>query len=303
MKVADHLRGVYVATLTPFDARFGVDVPRLAAHIRWLMASECDGACVFGTTGEGTSVGVSEKLDVVRRLVADGIPARALVLGTATASLDDTVRMVAGGLEAGVTASLVLPPFYFKAIDQNGLFRFYAELVERVGDNRARIYLYNLPGQSGVPLPYALIERLLARYPRVIAGIKDSSADWPNTEGMLKRFDDLAVLTGAEHHLPQAVAAGATGTICGMANMVPHLVRRLYAGTGDQAATVAAMEAAQAMISRHNFIHSMKSAVAQRLRDDAWRLAAPPLASLDPALDGTVAALADPRYGMESAAA
>lgn len=303
MKVADHLRGVFSAALTPFDARLAVDVPRLAAHIRWMMQSGCDGACVFGTTGEGTSVGVAEKLDATARLVADGIPAKSLVLGTATAALDDTVRLVRGGLGLGIAAFLVLPPFYFKAVDPDGLFRFYAELVERAGDDRARIYLYNLPALSGVPLSYALIERLIARYPGAIAGIKDSSADWPNTEGMLKRFDDLAVMTGAEHHLPQAMAAGATGTICGMANLVPALVRRLYDGSGDQAANLAAMQAAQGMVSRHQFIHAMKSVVAQRLQDDAWRLAAPPLAALDRAQDQTLAELIDARYGTVAAAA
>ena len=180
-------RGVLSPVVTPFDRDLKPDGERLARHCRWLLDNDV-GLAVFGTNSEANSMSVAEKLALLDQLVAAGIPPARMMPGTGCCALTDSVELTRRAVHLGCGGVLMLPPFYYKGVSDDGLFRSYAEIIERVGDERLRVYLYHIPPVSQVPISLALIERLLKAYPGTIAGIKDSSGDWNNTQAMLERF-------------------------------------------------------------------------------------------------------------------
>ena len=192
-----------------------------------MLARGVDGVAPFGTTGEGQSFTVAERIAGTDALLAAGIPGRQLVAATGCAALPDTVTLTRHGVQSGCAACLVLPPFFWKDASDDGLYTWYARLIDAVGDARLRLYLYHIPQVSGVPLSVDLIARLAAAFPGVVAGVKDSAGDWNNTSALLARVPQLAIMVGHEPHLPKLMRAGGAGTICGVANVHPALVRAL----------------------------------------------------------------------------
>ena len=278
--------GVHAAALTPVTADLRIDHQRLAAHCRRIMEQGCDGVSLFGTTGEGPSFGVEERLEALAAVLEAGVDPGRVSVGTAAASLSDAVRLSQGALALGCTRTLSLPPFYFKQPSDDGVYGFFSEMVERCGDDRLAVYLYHIPAFSGVPIGFEVIERLRRRYPDTVVGIKDSSGEWPNAQGLLERFPDLNVLIGIEALLPQAMAAGARGTISGLSNIAPSLVRELcQSGAGgqdaDTATPLARVQALLAEVMQHPFIPAFKTILAEQLDDPEWLRSMPPLPTLD----------------------
>src|SRR5580765_8183905 len=203
MSLDAYPRGVLVPAVTPFHPDLSVDAERFVDHCRWLLAEGASGLAVFGTTSEANALSIGERTDLLERLIDAGIPAGVLLPGTGCCALPDTVTLTRHATQNGCFGVLMLPPFYYKGVSDDGLFASFAEVIERVGDARLRIYLYHIPPVSMVPISLALIERLLERYPGTIAGIKDSSGDWNNTRAMLERFQPRGfdVFAGAESFL------------------------------------------------------------------------------------------------------
>ena len=228
MQSSSQLKGVFAAGLTPLRPDFSIDQPALVAHCRWLLERGCHGVAVFGTTGEGTSFSVAERKTALEATIAAGIPASALVPGTGCSSLPDTVELTRHAVKQGCPGVLTLPPFYWKNVGDDGLFRYFSELVERIGDAKLRVYLYHIPQLSAVGFSLKLIERLLKAYPTAIAGIKDSSAKWPNTKAILENFPGFGTFTGWDPHLRDLLRLGGAGTISGMPNINPMGLRQLY---------------------------------------------------------------------------
>src|SRR5258706_3671484 len=168
-------RGVFVPACTPFHADFSVDAERFVAHCRWLLDEGANGLAVFGTTSEANSLGQSERTALLERLVDDGIDPGLLMPGTGCCALPDTVALTRHAVTAGCMGVLLLPPFYYKGVGDDGLFAGISELIQRVGDKRLRIYLYHIPPMASVGWSLKLIERLLAAFPGTVVGIKDSS--------------------------------------------------------------------------------------------------------------------------------
>ncbi len=222
------LRGVLSPVVTPFTSDLRPDAARLARHCRWLLASDV-GLAVFGTNSEGNSLTVAEKLALLEALVEAGIPAARMMPGTGTCALPDTVELTRRAVALGCGGVLMLPPFYYKDVSDDGLFASYAEVIERVGDARLRVYLYHIPQVSRVPIGLALIDRLLQRYPGTVAGIKDSSGDWNNTQAMLERFQPRGfdVFSGSETFLLATLRAGGAGCISATANVNPAAIAQL----------------------------------------------------------------------------
>ncbi|HYB55067.1 MAG TPA: dihydrodipicolinate synthase family protein, partial [Alphaproteobacteria bacterium] len=198
---APRIRGLLSPVVTPFKADLGVDAARLIRHCRWLVSQNC-GLAPFGTNSEANSLSLEERLDLLAALIEAKIDPRVMMPGTGCCALPDSVRLSKRAVELGVAGVLMLPPFYYKGVADDGLFRNFAEVIERVGDKRLRIYLYHIPPVSEVPISLALIERLLKAYPGTVAGVKDSSGDWKNTEAMLKAFPGIFdVFAGSEAFL------------------------------------------------------------------------------------------------------
>ncbi len=274
--------GLWTAVLTPLDEKLQADVPRLAAHCRDLMARGVDGVAPFGTTGEGTSFTAEERIQGTDALIAAGVPASKIVLGNGSAALGDAIAMAKHSVKVGLAGVLTLPPFFFKNLDDEGVYASFAEVVERTGDERLRLYLYNIPQISGVQIGFGAIERLLARYPGVVAGIKDSSADWPYTAELLKRFPQMCTLVGAEAHVPKSMGLGGRGTICGMANLVPEAMRAAIdlRGTPKGDAMIKAIAEVTDKVLSVPFVPALKAVKAADTGDQGWNRVRAPLHNL-----------------------
>jgi 4-hydroxy-tetrahydrodipicolinate synthase len=293
MKPVAPVHGLWCATLTPINGSGGVDHGLLIAHARSLLDRGVDGVAPFGTTGEGQSFSVAERLAGVDALLAGGIPSERVVAATGCAALPETIALTRHGVQAGCAACLVLPPFFWKDATDDGLFAWYALLIEAVADPRLRIYLYHIPQVSGTPLSVDLIARLAAAFPGVIAGVKDSAGDWANSQALLARVPQLAILVGHEPHLPRLLRAGGAGTICGVANLFPALVRALLSPAVtpvDEQRVATFIEIA----FRQPFLAGFKAILAEQTRNPAWRTVRAPLLPLaERPRHGLLAALRD----------
>jgi 4-hydroxy-tetrahydrodipicolinate synthase len=278
------IRGVLSPVVTPFDCDLRPDGERLAKHCRWLLEQGV-GLAVFGTNSEANSMSVAEKIALLDTLVADGIPTERMMPGTGTSAFPDTVELTRYAVQLGCAGVLMLPPFYYKGVSDEGLFRSYAEVIERVGDSRLRIYLYHIPPVAQVPISLPLIERLMKAYPGTIAGIKDSSGDWANTSAMLEQFQPhgLDVFAGSEAFLLRTLRGGGMGCITAAANVNPgpiaQLARSWQQPEADDQQT--ALNTVRAIFQQFPMIPALKAAIAYYSNDPAWAIVRPPLVELD----------------------
>ncbi|ROR35202.1 dihydrodipicolinate synthase family protein [Inmirania thermothiophila] len=287
--------GIWSPTLTPLGDDGAIDVARLAAHVRWQLEGGCHGVVLFGTTGEGPSFTAAERMQALEGLLAQGVDARRLVVGTGCCALPDTVTLTRHALACGCRAVLVLPPFYFKDVSAEGLRAAFAQVVEAVGDARLRMLLYHFPRLSGVPIPPAVLGRLAADFPGVVCGVKDSSGDPDSLHAFLGAGEGLCVLPGTEALLLAGLRAGAAGCISAGANVNPGGLRAVWAAwqAGDEAAAEAAQAAAgavRAALAGAPMIPGLKALTARRTADAAWLAVRPPLRPLDPEAAARLAA-------------
>jgi 4-hydroxy-tetrahydrodipicolinate synthase len=231
-------------------------------------------------------LGEDEKERLLEQLVASGVSPARLLPGTGTSALPDTVRLTRAAVRAGCAGVLMLPPFYYKGVSDDGLFRSFAEVIERVGDDRLRVYLYHIPPVAQVGIGADLVERLLARYPRTIAGMKDSSGDWENTRRMIERFarSGFDVFSGSERFLLATLRAGGVGSITATANVNAAAIDALYQAWRAPGAEAAqeALNRVRGAIEKHPTIPALKAVVAHHAGDPAWRTVRPPLVELAP---------------------
>ena len=279
-------RGVLAAVLTPMDEDLAPDHAAFSAHCHRLLAAGCHGLSVFGTTGEANSLSVEERLAALEALLEQSVPAQTLLPGTGSCALTDTVSLSRAALEAGTTGVLVLPPFYYKGVGDEGLFRFFAEVVERIGDDRLRLYLYHIPQMTGIDLGLPLISRLIDAYPGTIAGTKDSSGDRERIRTLCREFPDFAVLAGTETLLLETLRNGGEGCISATVNVTSRLARQVYdahaAGQEDEAdALQARLSDLRASIEAYPMIPALKVLMANLTEDEAWHYLRPPLSRLD----------------------
>jgi 4-hydroxy-tetrahydrodipicolinate synthase len=281
----DAFRGILVPALTPFRRDLSPDADALLAHCRSLLGQGIDGLAVFGTTSEANSLGVDERIGLLEHLIDGGIRAEKLMPGTGTCALTDTIRLTRHAVEHGCGGVLMLPPFYYKTVTDEGLFASYAEVVERVGDMRLRIYLYHIPPVAQVGLSLGLIGRLLETYPQSIAGLKDSSGDWSNTAAILREYPQLATFCGSEVFLLETLRHGGAGSITATANVNPAQIRALYgawrdAGADDLQRRITAVRKAYEPFAT---IPALKAVAADYYVQPEWRVVRPPLRALDDA--------------------
>ncbi|MEO8536725.1 MAG: dihydrodipicolinate synthase family protein [Betaproteobacteria bacterium] len=291
--MTERLRGVLAPVLTPFDDNGEPDAARFVSHCRWLIANGASLA-VFGTNSEAASLAVDERIALTDALLAAGVPPARLMPGTGACALRDAVTLTSHAVRSGAAGVLMLPPFYFKGVSDDGLFAYYANVIERVGDSRLAVYLYHIPQVTQVPITLALIERLLRRYPGVIAGAKDSSGDWANATAMIDAFaaDGFAVFPASESLLSRALPVGGAGCISATVNMNPAGIRALYDGwnTPEGPSLQRKADAIRAIFQSPSMIPAMKRVVAEFAQDPAWRNVRPPLIPLDDVAAGALLA-------------
>lgn len=289
------LRGICAAAITPVTQDLAIDVPRLALHVRWLLANGCDMVSVFGTTGEGPSFPVQDRLTAMAALIDQGIPAGRLVPGVMAAAAGDARRLMAGIAELGCRAGLIMPPFFFTG-DDDGVAAFVDHAAGGAPD--LPFLLYHYPAMSGFGYSIPLIARLQDRHGARLVGIKDSTGNLAHTLSLIARFPELAVFTGTDTDLLAVLAAGGAGIIGGVPNVNAALLARRVSGAAQDAvaadAQIAALFAAVAAIGGPTPIRTLLAAVHH---DDAWLRPMPPLSPQDTAnAAGLIAAFAAAGY-------
>lgn len=274
--------GVLSPVVTPFRPDLQPDADKLVRQCEWLVSQDV-GLAVFGTNSEANSMSVSEKISLLESLVEKGVPGNRLMPGTGCCALSDTIVLTKRAVELGCGGVLMLPPFYYKGVSDEGLFRSYAEVIERVADSRLQVYLYHIPPIAQVGLSLELIQRLLDAYPGIVVGIKDSSGDWANTRAMHDRnWNDFRIFVGSESFLLQNMRAGGAGCISATANVNPAAIQAVYETWNDDNAEKRQddLDALRAIVQSYPMIPALKAIVARYSGDDAWKTVRPPLVEL-----------------------
>jgi len=278
----DRMSGVLCPVVMPFNKDLSPDPDRLIRQCQWLLSQNV-GLAVFGTNSEANSLSIEEKMLLLDRLVDAGIDTRRMMPGTGCCALTETVKLTEHAVNLGCAGTLMLPPFYYKDVSDDGLFASFAEVIERVGNSSFRVYLYHIPPVSRVGISLDLIERLIKAYPDTVAGIKDSSGDWGNTNAMLERhWDDFRIFAGAETFLLRNMRGGGSGCISATANINPAAIDRLYQEwqSADAEVLQKDLDEIRDTTMAHPVIPALKATVAHFTHDAQWRTVRPPLVAL-----------------------
>ncbi|MPZ43832.1 MAG: dihydrodipicolinate synthase family protein [Betaproteobacteria bacterium] len=279
----DRIRGVLSPVVTPFNEDLSPDAERFIRHCKWLVSQRV-GLAVFGTNSEANSLSANERMALLEALVNAGVDPKRMMPGTGCCALSDSVRLTEHAVKLGVAGALMLPPFYYKGVSDEGLYRNFSEVIQRVGDSRLRIYLYHIPPVSQVPITLNLIERLLKAYPGTIAGLKDSSGDWNNTKAVLDRFgkSGFDVFAGSESFLLQNMRNGGAGCITAGANVNPAQITSLYdAWQGAGADSMQkAIDDVRNVLQSVPMIPALKRTISHYSGDKEWNRLRPPLTEL-----------------------
>jgi 4-hydroxy-tetrahydrodipicolinate synthase len=286
------IRGVLAPVVTPFKADLSPDCERLVRHCQWLLSQNC-GLAVFGTNSEANSMSSAERMKLLDTLVAAGVDRSRMMPGTGCCSLTETVELTAHAVKHGCAGVLMLPPFYYKAVSEEGLYRYFSEVVQRVGDTRLKVYLYHIPPVAIVGVTPKLVERLRKAYPNAIAGMKDSSGDWNNTKTFLDAFAETArpartgfdLFVGSESFLLANMRNGGVGTISATANVNPAAIHKLYAewNTADADQQQSKLDVVREVFSSRKFpsmIAALKQTISIYTDDPEWVRVRPPLVEL-----------------------
>lgn len=295
--MTDHkIAGVFSAAATPLNADGSPDLDLFVEHCQRLLNEGCHGVALLGTTGEANSFSSSERRTILEAAVKAGIPADRLLPGTGVAATSETVELTRHALSLGVTKVVMLPPFYYKVVSDDGLFAAYADVLERVADDRLRVILYHIPQISGVPLSMPLIGRLIEAFPRTIVGIKESSGDFNNMQALVETYPGFSVLAGADPLLLPLLKVGGAGCITATSNLVADSLRTIYDNVHD-AMRSDEVEQAQLRINAYRTlsntyvqIPTIKAMIGLKTDNVAWRRVRAPLM---PVGDADHAALSD----------
>ena len=283
MTPTPRIKGILSPVVTPFTADLSPDTERFIAQCQWLISQSC-GLAVFGTNSEANSLSSNERIALLDALLAADVDPARMMPGTGCCALTDTVRLTEHAVKAGCAGVLMLPPFYYKDVSEDGLYASFAEVIERVGDSRLRIYLYHIPPVAIVGITPKLVERLLKAYPSAIAGMKDSSGDWSNTKKFLDAFakSSFDVFVGSESFLLANMRDSGAGCISATANVNPAPIDKLYREwrNTDAQAQQDALNAIRKATGQYIMIPALKAVIAHFAKDPAWATVRPPLVAL-----------------------
>jgi 4-hydroxy-tetrahydrodipicolinate synthase len=277
--------GVLVPVLTPFTPSGAPDAGRFVAFCRWLLEQGADGLAIFGTTSEANSMAAGERMELLDRLVAAGIPAAKLMPGAGACSMTEAAMLIRHAVGHGVGGVLLLPPFYYKGMDDDGLFAFFAGVIDRVGSEALRIFLYHIPPQTVLGLSLDLVGRLIEAYPETVVGLKDSSGDWTNTAAVIERFPGFAVFPGSDVFLLDGLRKGGVGCITATGNVNVPGIRKVYENwrTPQADQLQAEITNVRKTIQAYPMVPALKRIVAHFHHDPDWAAVRPPMTVLSEA--------------------
>lgn len=284
--MTEPMKGVHCAVATPVTSDGAIATELFLDHCRALLDEGCHGLAPLGTTGEANNFGLSERMGLLDAMIEGGIDPGKLIPGTGALSVTDTVLLTTHAVQAGSKGALLLPPFYYKDPDDEGLYRYYSRVIEGVGNDDLRLVLYHIPQISFVPLGHDLIGRLLAAFPGVVCGIKDSSGDLENMKTMCARFPDLAVFSGADPLMLPVLQAGGAGCITAASNLAPEALRTIWDNWQDDAKAEVVNTAQEkittwrTLTTNYAQIPTIKAMIGQLRGDMTWANLRPPFVEL-----------------------
>ncbi|WP_439371513.1 dihydrodipicolinate synthase family protein [Bradyrhizobium sp. DASA03120] len=275
--MTEAIRGFWVASATPLATDGSVDSAKLAAHAKQLFSKGVEGVVLFGTTGEGTSFNAAERIATIEALLESGVAAERIGIGGGFPAITDSIALTRAVLGLGLRHVLLLPPYFDRNVTPEGIEDAFAAVIDGVADDRLRASLYHIPQVSGVAIPTTVAASLRKRYGKVIAGLKDSSGDFKQFQAFRAAAPELAITVGNEADITRAIAAGGAGTICGMANVVPELVKGMVDGKDVEERMQAAIDV---VVKTPSLVPTLKAILAAQTGDAGWLRVRPPLRAL-----------------------
>jgi len=276
--------GVLVPVLTPFTPSGEPDTGRFATFCRWLLDQGAGGLAIFGTTSEANSMSAGERMALLDHLIDAGIPAQKLMPGTGACAITDAASLVRHAVDHGCGGVLMLPPFYYKPVSDDGIFAFISGVIDKVGSPALRLFLYHIPPVAHVGFSLDLVGRFIAAYPQTVVGLKDSSGDWSNTAALLERFPDFAIFPGSEVFLLDALRKGGAGCITASGNVNVPGIKKVYDNWQSPQADVlqAEITTLRKALQAYPMVPALKRIVAHFHNDPNWAAVRPPMLPLDP---------------------
>ena len=289
------VRGVFAAVPTPFTGDFKPDLDLFMEHCNWVIDKGCDGLNVLGSTGEANSQTAKSRAEIMRAVSASSLNRVALMVGTGTPSLPDTIELTELAAELGFDAALVLPPYYYASVSDDGLFEYFSQLVSTIRTSNTGIYLYNFPQMTGLSFSLELVARLLESFPAHICGMKDSSSDSEYTNRMAATFaGQFDVFPGSEAPLADAQEFGHAGCISASVNATVELAAKVWRQRDVVTESeIAELRELRSSIASVPIVAAVKALTAMRTKRDEWRRLMPPLMELDDAQQQSITTVAD----------
>lgn len=263
--------GVYVASLTPLKKNLKCDHSLLAEHCFDLLRRGCKGVVLFGTTGEGASFSTKEKITITKKVISKGLNPAKMILGNGSSSLQDTIELAKASLENNCLANLIAPPCFYKKVSEEGVIAYYREIIKSVSDTRLKVILYHIPQYTGVPLTPNIVKTLFKEFPDNVIGLKESEGNLQLVKELKRLVPECKIFVGKENQIPEALSYGASGSICGMANLWPELITSIY-----NTKNVAGLDEIEQTLQSKPFISYCKSVLAKSKHPN-WKYVRPPL--------------------------
>ena len=279
------IHGLWPALLLPVSPSGELDTPRAVAHAKRMLAAGCDGVTLFGTTGEGPAFTVAERKALLESMIGSGIRADQIIVTTTALALGDAIELGRHASRLGVHRQMLMPPFFFNQPRDAGIVEAVSQVVLGIGDDGLKLLLYHFPFMSTFGFSHATVTELVRRHPSQVVGVKDSSGDLEHSLALAKAFPKLAILVGAELHVAPAMRVGGSGSINGLANLAPGLMRRVIdAPNSVSASDEQLMTSLLGLLSiRPNmpFVGAYKAVLAEQTGDDFWLNMRAPLSPLE----------------------
>jgi len=268
------MRGVIAAIATPLNASGTPDHGLFLDHAKQLLDGGCDGLNVLGTTGEATSFSLEQRVSLMQKVGAQ-LPNDRLMVGTGAAAVSEAIVLTKQAADAGFAGALVLPPFYYKGVSDDGLHAFVARLVTETKSEGIPLYLYNFPAMTGITWSPELVARFVKDFPGRIVGLKDSSGDMDYARAIAAISPAFATFPSNEAVLLEARAGAFAGCISATANLNAAFCGKAF-GEGDQAALSKA-SAIRALFNGKPLVAGIKAVLAELGQTPAWSQVVPPL--------------------------
>jgi 4-hydroxy-tetrahydrodipicolinate synthase len=279
------IHGLWPALLMPVDTNGALDTPRAIAHAKKMLAAGCDGVTLFGTTGEGPAFTVSERKSLVEAMLASGIRPDQVVVTITALALGDAIELGQHAVRLGVYRQMFMPPFFFNQPRDAGVIEAVSQVVKGIDSEGLKLLMYHFPAMSTYGFSHTALQELVRRHPGQVVGVKDSSGDLAHSLALANTFPSLSILVGAEPHVAPVMCMGGSGSINGLANIAPGLMRRVI----DSPANVSAADetlmtgllALLGTLPGMPFVSVYKTMLAEQTGDDFWMHVRAPLTPLD----------------------